>query len=202
MAIARTANGTGTAGADTGKTYSFNCSGGNVLFVATYHETATCTATYAGVSMTQVVQVAQPGLGYWMTIFFLANPASGANNVVTSMTSAYNQVYTASYSGASTATPTSFDNQASSSATTITDTLSTSNNAWFFGIANGASLSGTVNATQLNTPNPTFQASYDSNGIAGSTSMTVTRPTAARLALAAVSFGETSTNTGSFFTFF
>lgn len=203
MAIARTANGTGTQGTDTGKTYSFNCSGGNVLFVAVYHETATCTATYAGASMTQVVQVAQPGLGYWMTIFFLASPASGANNVVTSMTSTFNQVYAASYSGASTSTPTSFDNQASSSATTITDTLSTTGNAWYFGVANGASLSGTVNATQLNTPNPTFQASYDSNGIAGSTSMTVTRPTAARLGLAAVAFQEASaTNTGSFFAFF
>jgi hypothetical protein len=190
MAIARTANGTGTAGTDTGKTYSFDCSGGNVLFGATYQETASSTMTYNGVSMTQVVQVAQGGLGYWMSVFFLANPSTGANNLVTSMTSCYNQIYAASYSGASTSTPTSFDNQASAAATSITNTMSTTGNAWYFGVANGSALTGTTNATQLNTPNPTFQASYDSNGIASSSSMTVSRTGTARIGLASVAFQE------------
>ena len=202
MAIARTANGTGTAGVDTGKTLSFNCSGGNVLFGATYQETASSTMTYNGVSMSQVVQVADAGLGYWMTVFFLASPASGANNLVTSMTSAYNQIYAASYSGASTSTPTSFDNQKATSATTITDTLSTTGNAWYFGMANGATLVGTVNATQLNTANATFQASYDSNGIASTSSMTVTRVGLGRIGLAGVAFQEASTaGNSNFFAF-
>lgn len=190
MAIARDTKGVVVGATNTGKTLALTLASDTVLVGACYSEVATVTMTWNSVSMTQIVQVAEPGLSYWLTVFFLGNPASGSHNLVSSHSSVYSDLYGVSYTGANTSNPTSFDNQSSASATTITNTLSTSNNAWFFGVANGDSLSGTVNATQLDTSNATFQADYDSNGIASSTSMTVTRSGSNRIGLASIAIEE------------
>ena len=63
------------------------------------------TATYNGVSMTLVdKQNAAPGSVYWQNMWSLANPASGANNVVVSASSSIHiETHVATYSGVSAA---------------------------------------------------------------------------------------------------
>jgi hypothetical protein len=147
--------------------------------------------------MTQVAQAHDAGLGYWLTIWFLGTPASGTHNLVSSLgSSAYNDLYGISLTGALTSTPTSFDGQVSGAASSITCTLSTTGNPWYFGVANGSALSGTANATLLDSSNPNFQADFDSNGIASTASMTVTRSGVARIGLAAVAIQAAAVASG------
>ncbi len=188
-AIARDVHDKVAGGVDTGKTLSLNIASGAVLFCLTYAENNSAACSWNGTSMTKIV-TATNSANYWLTVFFLGNPTSGTHNLVSSNTSVYNSLYGVSYTGASTANPTVSDNQISASAASITDTLSTANNAWYVGLGNGQSLTGTTNATLLDTDNPTFQADFDSNGAAGSNSMTISRSPNGIIGLAAVALQE------------
>lgn len=53
-------------------------------------------------------------------------------------------------------------------------------------MGNGIGMSGTTNATLLDTDNPTFQADFDSNGIAGSNTMTITNSGTNYIGIAAI----------------
>lgn len=190
MAIARDTNGVVAGSTNTGKTLSLTLAANTILVAGCYSEADTITMTWNGVAMTQIVQLHDATLGYYITLFFLGNPASGTHDLVSSMPSTYNDLYGVSYTGASTTDPTSFDAQFSGSATSISVTLSNANNAWYFGVGNGQALSGTTNATLLDTSNPTFQADFDSNGIASSNTMTISRSGTARIGLAAFAIPE------------
>ena len=65
----------------TTKTWSHTCTGTERALVVGGLTNGTLTATYAGVSMTQVQVATSPG-GINSYLFVLANPASGANNVI------------------------------------------------------------------------------------------------------------------------
>ncbi len=195
MAIANETHGSdGAGGVDTGKTVAATVTSANAMFAMLYDEQngGTRTVTYNGVGMTQIVSFYDTLGNATLSIFFLASPSSGTHNIVSSFsTTVYNQLYFSTYTGADTATPSSSGhNEATGTSISVTGLTSTGS-AWFVAVGRGTTpVSGTTNLTLLDTANPTFQASFDSNGTVSSGTATISA-NAGRIALAAVSFQPT-----------
>ncbi len=171
MAIALDAVSSGGAATKT-VTVSHTCAANAVLvvsFAVKNRGSVSPTCTYNGVSMTrltlQVINLVE------IAVFYLANPASGANNIVaTDPTSADAvAVSAASYTGIGNATPEVTNGNTASSATSVTGSLTTlADNAWvIMGVGTGATQSAGTGATQRAQGNSTtaiFSGLYDNNG--------------------------------------
>lgn len=172
-------------------TVSFTTSGTNRYLVVgiLIQSSQTCTGvTYGGVAMTNLTSGSSSNVSTGETIYLwgLANPASGANNIVGSFSGAGTRVFIASsFTGAqqttaveATATPVnSTGTSASLSVTTITD------NDWLVGFARAstnttAGSNTTIRGAQSNinmmdsnavqTPPGTFSLNFsDGSGVAG-----------------------------------
>jgi hypothetical protein len=109
MAIAVDTTGQGYANA-TSLTYSHTCSGSSrYLIVGWYEFTNSRTVSsvkYAGADMTLIGEQTADGSGGYVRQYGLANPASGANNIVITL-SGTNQIFatSASYTGVDQTTP-------------------------------------------------------------------------------------------------
>lgn len=140
--------------------YSHTCSGSSrILFVGVSFATGTDISgvpTYAGVNMVLVNSIAVGGTAFnKMYLYYLVNPASGANNVVINNTGVANFIYacSASYTGVTQILP--IDASATNSAvgSSVTESVTTvSDNDWlvcYVGQATTATgnLSGGANTT-------------------------------------------------------
>lgn len=149
MAIAFDAATDGAAGVGTTRSWNHTCSGNNrYLFVATGGTTVSDVVTgvtYNLVAMTKLGVILPPS-GRYLTLWGLANPASGSNQVVaTASSSILLAGMSASYTGAD-AFELSATNTAASPATGVTGTVTTQRpNAWTIATFS-ADAGGTISA--------------------------------------------------------
>ena len=136
MAIAFDASSGVWAGGVTSQTVSHTCTGSDRCLVVNVvvDGTDTCTGvTYNGVAMTQTGKVLAGSYRY-IYVYTLLAPATGANNIVASISSSgFLEVNAASYTGvAQTGQPeATVTNSGSSGASTLTTTVTTlTDNAW------------------------------------------------------------------------
>lgn len=185
MALAFDASAVGHLAASGGAslTFSHTCTGSNlILFVGFGVESATDVVTgvtYNNVAMTQVPNSPQAnGVPNEFTyLFYLINPATGANNVVISL-SAQPQVnaVSASYTGAAQSGQPDNSNKKTVNATSVNNSLTTvADNCWVVGVCQEDNAAPTVGAgvTSRNLEVQTLLG--DSNGVqhpAGAYSMT------------------------------
>lgn len=154
MAIARDANSNGND-TNTSLTFSHTCSGSNrILFVgiATFGGSGgdiVTGVTYNGVGMTRINTLQANGLTPRVYLYYLINPATGANNVVVSCgaTSGYIAGIGSSYTGAKqSGVPDAFDSASVASATANSKAITTvADNCWLVGmfcVNNGTSPAG------------------------------------------------------------
>lgn len=143
MAIAHDSSTVPTTAVGSSQTLSHTCSGSNrILFVnVCYHTAKTFSScTYAGTAMTEIASQALANFET-MKLFYLINPASGANNVVVTLTSSDNITTGAnSYTGAKqTGQPDAFSKNGTLETTTsYAKSLTTvADNCWvlMFGLA-------------------------------------------------------------------
>jgi hypothetical protein len=156
-------------GGTTGASFAFTCTGANgFLIVISSTSSPSVTATYNGVSMTQIIQSAPTSpCGRYDTMFYLAGPATGSNTVVISGGGTSGLVYygAASYTGVSQTAP---DNSASTThaaETTNTNTITpVASNCWHVACFETSNTSQTANTgTQRTIANGAFGI-YDTNG--------------------------------------
>ena len=175
-----------TASATTTYTTSHTCTGSNlILIVGTMNGFVTASGvTYNGVSMTKLADSTQ--VGQTMTLWYLINPATGTNNVVTSFTGTQDwQVLSASYTGVKqTGFPDASDATQTSSGSGITFNLTTvADNSWIFSMIRGnldGPATASTNVTDRSSGTRYFSAG-DTNAAqtpAGSKSMAWTQPRA------------------------
>ena len=160
-------------------TASFDCSGGDILIVECFFASATtaATATYNGVSMTQLTFGTDAG-GNKNAVFYLVNPASGSNTISISRTGGGNtSAVAAAYSGVDTSAPidaSAFD----SGSNTLVSSFSCTNvtvgdaNNWFIACfrPDGPIANTTSSEVSERISCATVPASiFDSNGTIGST---------------------------------
>lgn len=178
----------GGTGAAPTLTFSHTTSGTNrILFVDVLGDVSASQlitgVTYAGVSMTKVGERHKTaGNGYWISTWVLANPTSGANNVVVSASSGnlFGNIAT-SYTGvAQTSVVDASTTAENTSATSLTTTLTTvADNTWLHGVMfNNLAETKTAGTNTLIKSNfvSTQGVIIDSNSAqtpAGSKSMTV-----------------------------
>ncbi len=191
MAIAFDAAGNGgqTSGSPASISFSHTCTGSNrALVVAAKMDGATPslysapTVTYAGVSMTQVTNYAGDSVTGRVTTFVLANPASGANNVVITQGATkgtFLSGVSASYTGVGQVTPTDTNNNSVNAATgTLTATASTvANNDWgIYCVGGEGTVTASTNSTQRASNSVITFKIFDTNAdqAVGSVSMSVT----------------------------
>ena len=152
MAIARdniTASST-TTGATL--TFSHTNTAGTILWVGvvSYNGTDVITGvTYNGVSMTRALAIAQGANGY-VYLYYLASPATGANDVVVSQSASVTiQAVAASYTGASTTGIPDTSNTATGTSGSSTVSVTTvADNCWGVGVTwtNRTNSDGTLGA--------------------------------------------------------
>lgn len=227
MAIAFDASATASSNPTAGspQTFSHTCSGTNrILFVGMMVRGGTPAVTvtgvtYAGVSMTQV----GTGVNYDSTnsrnqIWYLVNPATGANTVSVSVSGNSGPVssYSVSYTGASQTGVPDASNTNSSSASNVTSLASSvttvAANCWYLIIGGavvsgtGGVMSGTVGCSLRigNTNSGTYLISgiLDSNGTVapGAHSVTINQSgSAAPMGLVIVSFAPVGVTVNSGF---
>lgn len=129
-------------------TRSFTTSGSDRYLVVTIFLTGVGTdnvtgVTYGGVAMTRALTFTNTAVGQRYYIYTLANPASGANNIVVSLSGATN-LYTraGSYTGAiqSTSTPDSSNSLVSdgTSGNITVSTTTVADNCWLVGLGVGS----------------------------------------------------------------
>lgn len=139
MAIAFDTTTQNTGGSGTSLTFSHTNTGSDLwMHVLVRSDGTSSGATYAGVAMTLLAQ-GNDGTGNWYAEYYLANPASGANNFVVSYGASrgYIQAFIASYTGVDSSSPEATNSSigvtvgtsASIAVTTITA------NAWVIGSA-------------------------------------------------------------------
>lgn len=162
-------------------TWSHTCTGTDrflVVFVMCSSSKSISSVTYNGVAMT-----AHPSSGGGQRIipYVLANPASGANNIVVTMTSTtYIYPVASSYTGVDQTNPVDTSNQTSQSASSTTSNFTTTvDNCWAVMAARQASTGNTSASTgsTLREANAGFTQLYDTNTVltpAGSHSMAIT----------------------------
>lgn len=125
-----------TEGSASSKTYAHTVSGSRrylLVFVERSGSDSITGVTYAGVAMTQLAKITTTG-GAFIYAYGLANPTTGANNVVISASGAANIASGAiSFNGVSSSTPVNATTTASGISTTITPTVDNSLNMIFGG---------------------------------------------------------------------
>lgn len=134
--------------------------------------------TYAGVSMNRIATQAPQG-NVQTYMYQLANPASGANNIVisTSASTAVTRGCSASYTGVDQTTPiNAFNSQTNSGTTSISDTVTSSvDNCWaVMGVFADGQAAGTATTQRVVAAQ---EGIYDSNGVispAGMRTLTIT----------------------------
>jgi hypothetical protein len=191
-------------------TFAHTCSGSDRFLVVAggFFGTGTGTATYNGVSMTQVVSGNMYTNTGNLVMFFLANPASGSHNVVVTPTnSGDNTVFCASsYTGAiqsssnadATATNTGDSGSATVSVTTSAD------NCWVIGSwRNSGTTSTAGSGTTIEVVNASGASSSmgicDNNTAktpAGSVTLTVGTNTSNKWGMVGASFAPASAGGG------
>lgn len=183
MAISFDAQAVSSYSGGTSVTWSHTCTGSDrVLIVGAYCGTsAAFTATYNGVSMTAINSLAMSGAaaGQYLRLWYLINPATGANNCVLSSTSDM-YGFSTSYTGASQVTQpdsTNTGGNASGSTSLTVSTTTTVDNDWLVGICYaGTAISAGTNTT-LRSAISNILYMVDSNSAqtpAGSKSMNIT----------------------------
>jgi len=185
MAIAFDAATDGGAGGSP-LTFSHTCSGENrILFVACVDDTGGSSLitgiTYAGVAMTKIAGVQTP-TDRWVTLWYLIAPATGANNVVITLSGGMVYAAAASYTGAKqSGVPDAYTSNTASNAPSITCTLTTiADNCWLVGsfkMVYGTTPSSGANTYQRLTADYN-RGLLDSNGAqtpAGSKSMSLSK---------------------------
>lgn len=126
----------------TSMTVAHTCSWTNRCIVVNVGTTGNLVTgvTYGGVSMTQVWSYSADGAWNGCTAWYLANPASGSNNVVISTSSATHiMCQIASYTSVNQSTPvgasvTNWPTSTTSFTQTVTTTV---NNSWLVGLGKG-----------------------------------------------------------------
>lgn len=119
----------------TSYTLSHTCSGTNrILFVGAGSLNDTITSvTYGGTSMTLVAKSSYPGSGRIGTaLYYLINPASGANNIVVSSSASDNiTIAAASYTGAKQSAQPDANSTTNNAASSVTGSVTTvADNCW------------------------------------------------------------------------
>lgn len=152
MAIAFDAASSGNNGGSGTLTISHTCASGVVLCVFLVSDpnggggSAPSTATYAGAALSLVTSVARSS-GRTLYAYYLANPATGANNIVFGIAGgAYGLAAAASYTGVNTSgQPEANATAGSDSASSLTGSVTTvTDNAW--AIMGGGHESGSIAA--------------------------------------------------------
>lgn len=175
--------------------WSHTCSGTDRgLFVITDASDTggTSGVTYNGVAMTKIgsnFTLVDRILNLW----YLANPASGANNISVTFTGGFMRVAAASYTGMAQSGQPEAQGQTTNTSTSISQSVTVATaNAWLIGIAgaDGGSLSAGTNTTvRVSTGGSTIYAIIDSNG---------PQATGSRSLAATMSSGSNGINIGSF----
>lgn len=168
----------------TSLTFAHTCTGSNrILFVssATVGGDFCTSVAYAGVALTKIgASVQLPSTTTYVQMWYLIAPATGANNVVTSYSSATNAYAdAASYTGANqSGQPDASTTNTNAASTSITTALvSVADNCWhvYSGFTNGGGqAAGTGSTLRVNNNNAI--GFYDSNSAKtppGSVSMTI-----------------------------
>jgi len=171
-------------------TYSHTCTGSNrILFVGVFSGgpgpgSVPCTGvTYAGVAMTKIDSNA-PQANWDLSLWYLINPASGANNVIITLSGTTTTLYgdSVSYTGAKQSGVPDSSNKNTATATSVTQSTTTvANNCWVIGVSvTGASTiaasTGVTSRLDRDSASGSFNMG-DSNGVkspAGSYSMSFT----------------------------
>lgn len=168
-------------------TFSHTCTGSNViLFVHAFNQSNADTitsCTYNGVAMTLITKQVN-STDRFLYMFYLINPATGANNVVITANTSANNIGggASSYTGVKQLGQPDASTSKTASGTTITTNLTTiSDSCWviLFTTTSAAVPAASTNST-LRTPNNVpvgGEKIFDSNGVvspAGSFSMAIT----------------------------
>lgn len=131
----------GSAGASS-VTYAHTCTGSNlvlIVFVKIFSTSDRVTGvTYNGVSMARIA-FAQDAYNRWSYVYMLGNPATGSNNVVTSLSSSSGiNVTSHSYTGCkTTGLPDVLGTTLITASSTVTTSLTTAtDNSWLVGSYN------------------------------------------------------------------
>jgi len=177
---------TQSSGVGTTQTVSYTCSGSNrALVVAVQKQSSnTCSGvTYNGVAMTLISQGKGNSSGSTTNgyLFYLSNPASGANNIVATFNSAtgVSTITAASYTGVKqTGQPEADGTNSSASTTSLSVSATvTSPNSWLVGQSFSQNNMSAGSGTIIRSSVSTTDSIIDSNGTVGtgSQSLTVTQ---------------------------
>jgi hypothetical protein len=168
MAIAFDSSASGAGTSTSPLVFSHTCTGSNlILFVSIGWGANSVTAvTYNGVALTKIAGQAQTGVS-GTDLYYLINPATGANNVSISFSSSGLQAVSASYTGAKqSGQPDSFNVGNTTGATSLTvATTVVAANCWLvggFAASAGTIAAGTGTTQRQSIAGPSFIG--DSNG--------------------------------------
>lgn len=197
MAIAFDAQSASAFSATGSVTWSHTCTGSDRLLVVGVYDSADHVTgiTYNGVAMTFINKLLMTGAaaGQYIYLYYLLNPASGANNVVASESST-DGLYgiASSYTGVKqSAQPDANNTQATSSATSLTTSLTTiANGAWIMGFAYGTTVVAGTNTILRTGPHAGLKM-FDTNAAqtpAGSHSIQTTESPASFIGHVIASF--------------
>ncbi len=202
MAIAFDSSSNGTIATGTSITFSHTCSGiDRILFVLSFDDTGGSSAvtgiTYAGSAMTKITGI-QVSADMWITMWYLINPNTGANNVVISAGSSVLLCGTSqSYTGAKqSGVPDASGSSAASGISATQSVTTVANNCWTIAILK----TGIIKTITPNsgTTNRTIQDALwgaDSNGVItppGSTSLGGSWTTSTNYAIIVASFAPSA----------
>ena len=185
MALAFDAAVDGGSTTGTSRTFSHTCSGSNRLLIVGVRGGTTADGdvitgvTYNGVSMTKIFGN-EPLGNRWTYLYYLINPASGANNVVISASASINISGAASsYTGAyQSSQPDAYTNNSSATSPLTTTNTTLIDNCWnVLVVVSNTGQAASTGSTQRTIDGAGTFGLYDTNGAktpAGSVSMTVT----------------------------
>lgn len=204
MAIALDAAASSNTTSASSLTYSHTCTGSNrILFVAVFSGgpgpgSVPCTGvTYAGVAMTKIDSNA-PQANWDLSLWYLINPASGANNVIITLSGTTTSLYgdSISYTGAKqSGVPDSSAKNKATSTSVTQSTTTVADNCWVVGVGvTGASTiaasTGVTSRLDRDSASGSFNMG-DSNAVkspAGSYSMTFTGGASDNMGIVMASF--------------
>lgn len=172
MAIAYDSSANGGSTSTSSLTFSHTCTGSNLVltvFIKIFNTSNVLTGvTYNGVAMTAASSGQDAG-SRWSYVYTLINPATGANNVnITTSSATYVGGTSQSYTGCrQTSQPDVVGTPLNTASTTVDTTLTTiTDNSWLIGSYNGARAytagSGTTSRQFNGSPDQLY--SFDSGG--------------------------------------
>lgn len=186
MAIARDATSSTSSASASSLTWAHTCTGSDRILIVTVGMDAdtTCTATYNGVSMTEIGNAQRSAGGVKTFLFYLIAPATGSNNIVATLgTSTKVASGAVSYTGAKqSGQPDSFTATFNDGTTSFAvSTTVVASNCWLVGgtrMQDGLAEPTTAGGVTV-TESPTTGAGQktvmsDSNGTVGTGSQSIT----------------------------